>query len=379
MIETNEYRAAKAVEKIAQKLLEERENIPFDLYPIDEYYFRMPTEQQAKSRPFQLILVEGSKKTGIIFCDSKYAKQYDSLFRNGEYEVDSLKIVLLAEPSGVAYETMITLENERSKRLELSVEYVTVKQFWEKYFGAEEYSTLVMYINEFNERAKGLIGFNTVITPTEVAIKQFKERTGKMLQEHPYSNNIPDEVYRNQVEILYQNYINRGLWRAMISNKNFAVSFISSEWYLQMYQLTENLDLTGIVAGYLKSVEQLLFSVVELSKDKGITIKSKYHRDFIEYSTENEVSVDTTLGSLQRVMAYNDLFWPEVNKYARHHIDQMLNDWREKQRNGYFHKDNLQSIERIEEIRNKALQLYFFILGASKISENQFEKLGISC
>lgn len=379
MIETNELRAAKAIEIIAQKLLENQKDIPFELYPIDEYLGRMPLEEQIKSRPFQLILLEGNKRTGVVFCDFNESIRFCNGFKCGKYKkIDSLKIVLLAEGDGTNYRETIKSINENYKRLNIPLEYVTIKYFWKRYFGVEEYHTLIMHINEFNDSAKSLIGFNTVLVPTDTAISHFKEQTGNWLKTYPYSNYIPDDIYSHQIEILLKNYITRGLWRAMIGSKNFAVSFISSEWYFQMYKLTENLDLTGIVAGYLKSIEQLIFAIIELSKDEGITIKRKNRHDIVEYSAETEKLVDSTLHSLQQVIKHNNLFWPEVNKYTKQHIDEMLGDWREKHRNGYFHKDNLQSMKIVNGIRDRAIQLYFLILGASKIVEDQFGALGIS-
>ena len=47
----------------------------------------------------------------------------------------------------------------------------------------------------------------------------------------------------------------------MVGKSSFAVSFITSEWYYKVYQLSENLDLTSVVAGYLKSIEQKAFQL----------------------------------------------------------------------------------------------------------------------
>lgn len=161
----------------------------------------------------------------------------------------------------------------------------------------------------------------------------------------------------------------------MIGKKNFAISFITSEWFYTMYQLTENLDLTNIVAGYLKSIEQLLFAVIQLSEDTGITIKSK-GRDIVQFSKENDDIIDTTLGSLEQVIAHNGRIL-DVNRYAKEYIVEAIDDWRDKQRNGYFHKHNLHDTEKVDEIREKAFQLYFLILGSCTIRDEQFVHMGI--
>lgn len=66
-----------------------------------------------------------------------------------------------------------------------------------------------------------------------------------------------------------------------------------------------------------------------------------------------------------------------VNYYAKEHLIEAIKQWREKYRNGYFHKENLQSIQKAQDIRKQAIQLYFLILGGSAIKNQDFTKLGI--
>ena len=104
--------------------------------------------------------------------------------------------------------------------------------------------------------------------------------------------------------IFYKNYIGRGLWRAMVGEANFAISFITSELNYQIYQMTENLDLTSVVTGYLKSIEQLIWTIIGLQDQKIFKIRSK-PRGFVEFSLENESIIDNTLGSLEEVIKHN--------------------------------------------------------------------------
>jgi hypothetical protein len=231
-------------------------------------------------------------------------------------------------------------------------------------------------VNEFNERARYLIGYNTVITPTDEAIEQFKESVSDMLCKYPYRDFIPEDIFKSQVEILFDNYISRGLYKAMIGDASFADSFISSEWLYRLNQVTNSLDQTGIVAGYLKSVEQLLFTVIQFSKDKGKKIRTRDNK-IAEYTTDNEQRIDTTLGSLNAFIEHNSGIF-NVSDYVKGHIVQTINDWRDKQRNGYFHKVNLHDAEKVVEIRQKAICLYFFILGGCDIHDDQFGRLGIA-
>ena len=74
-------------------------------------------------------------------------------------------------------------------------------------------------------------------------------------------------------------------------------------------------------------------------------------------------------------MEHNRLL--EVNRYAREHIINTIEDWRKKKRNGFFHKDVLQSIDQLKEIREAALQLYFLILGSFTIHDSHLIRLGV--
>jgi len=375
MVGTNEYRAVKVIERLTAKLFQQRNDLRFSLYPVDACYAGMDPEDQGKTRPFQTILTENGVKYGIVFCIAEDEKVFSSAFADGKFVVDALKFVKLVDPNEQWYEYIISDPNRQNKKYGIKVEIVTVKEFWVQYFGQDEYEQLVNHINAFNEQAREIIGFSTIVTPTENALDRFRVKTGDMLKTHPYLASIPNNIYQHQVDIWRKNYIDRGLWRAMIGTSNFAVSFISSEWQYNMYLLTENLDLTNIVAGYLKSIEQLIWVIVGFQTKNSFKIKAK-GGGLIDFAVENESLIDSTLGSLEMVFKKNPWMF-DVNDFARRHIIDAIGDWREKHRNGYFHKHNLQSIDKVKEIRAQTLQLYFLILGGCTINDADFPKLGI--
>lgn len=375
-INTNEKRVSKVIEKIATDLAMSLHSGSFCLYPIREDYKKYHESEQIISRPFQLVLNDEGMKKGVVFSLSRDIGKYSRRFLNGEYDIDALIIVVLSVPTGEHYKVLITEVNEFNARTNppTMIERTTIKEFWIKHFGIEEYNMLIEELNIFNQKAKEMVGFNTVAVPTEGAINKFKEKIGTEIINFDYEKNIPDTVYEKQIKIIKDNYFQRGLWKAMIGNAPYALSFITSEWYYTMYQLTENLDLTNVAAGYLKSIEQLLFAVIELSKGTGITIQSK--EGIIEYTEDTEDVVYTTLHALEKVIDCNKKLL-DVNRFAKQYLVDMLDEWREKHRNGYFHKDNLQSVKTLKEIRETAFQLYFLILGSCSIDEEQFEILGI--
>lgn len=248
----------------------------------------MPLEEQAKSRPFQIILTADGRKTGIVFSVSSDVGKYYRIFIQDEYDIERLIIVRLIDPDEEAYDAIIARTNQVNEGSGHHLKHMTLKEFWVEHFGEDEYNALVVAINQFNNQAQEIIGFSTVVTPTDAAINRFRETTGKMLRERTYSSLIPTDVYYSQVHIMEQNYLTQGRWQAMIGRKNFAISFITSEWYFKMHQLTESFDLTWVAAGYLKSVEQLLYAVIELSEETGITIRSCSSLNKISFENVNQ-------------------------------------------------------------------------------------------
>lgn len=42
----------------------------------------------------------------------------------------------------------------------------------------------------------------------------------------------------------------------------------------------------------------------------------------------------------------------------------IIREWIKVERNGYFHKQNIQDIEIVKEVRNKTILLYFFLIAS---------------
>ncbi|PWB53903.1 MAG: hypothetical protein C3F13_08335 [Anaerolineales bacterium] len=371
IVSVNEGRAVYAVEELLINLFEEN-NIPYDTYPVDPKFSKMIRGEPWKFSPFSFVMMEDGRKVGYYFPSrSNYVSK-----NLEKYDVDCVKVVKMYNPDELAYQDIISVPNQIKEKRGSSIRLCTLKDIFDSYFGPEEFSAFMDYVNEFNERARCLIGYNTVITPTDDAIEHFKESVSDMLCKYPYRDFIPEDIFESQVEILYNNYISRGLYKAMTGDASFADSFISSEWLYRLNQVTNSLDQTGIVSGYLKSVEQLLFTVIQFSKDQGKKIRTR-DNTIAEYTTDNEERIDTTLGSLNAFIESNSGIF-NVSNFVKRHIVKTIDDWRDKHRNGYFHKENLHNAEKVVEIRQEAISLYFLILGGCDVHDDQFWQLGIA-
>lgn len=373
MVKANEASAIKIIESLAVKLLREKKDNLFELYSVDEQDKTYIAMHKAGYVPVQIIHNDLGHKTSILFSSYSNLGRYYNDFVQGRFITDALKLVIIAEPDFNAYTDLIEKVNNLNSGNGDNIVRMTIKEFWTEHFGEDEYFKLVSYINDFNIKAKEIIGFSTVVNPTETAIEKFKVSIGEELVARANKIEISEDVYASQVEIMKTNYIDRNLWKAMIGRSNFALSFITSEWHYKMYLLTENLDLSNIIAGYLKSIEQLLFEIISLSEGKGISIPSK--GKIIKFEDTQQIA-DTTLCALENALKYNNALL-DVNRYARDYMLSLVKEWRDNYRNKYFHRGTLQSKTKVSEIRDMAYELYFLILGCCKIADNQFDDLGI--
>lgn len=375
LIEKYETNARSTIEALAVALVAKLQIPGFSLYPVDESILaRCPgiTASQLRSHAFELIYEKDQIRTGIVFYISG-SEEYVRKFINGAYIVDRLMLVCIAEPDKNIYEALIEKENESYRKAGIAITYVTIKEFWTSHFGPDEYTTLLQSINEFTEKAQALIGFNTVITPTEEALDKFRKSTGDMLQAFNYTSVLPTNIAVGNISDAIAYYIKNNRWKIMLTKKNFATSFISSEWYYKMYQLTNNLDLTAIVAGYIKSVEQLLFAIFA---SRQIPVKD-IHKNMVQFSGESVQTMSITLGSLESALSHKQwMIASNIDHDAYACISTLVKEWNDKYRKKLFHRENLTSLAVVDEVRNQAILLYAVLLGSIYLQRSHLSDLG---
>lgn len=337
-------------------------------------------KQCSRERPVPFVMHDGDKRIGYVFSDGQLRDTQLKRFKDLN-DLDGICVLILATPApDSGFRDTIKCLNRSSARKKLDyVRYDTLEYFYLRYLGAEKYEKLLKYIGAFNERARAILGYNTIISPNEETIGRFREACSSSLvsEVETFSKILSEEgVYESQLRLLNHNFIDRKLYLAMTGDSLFADSFVSSEWFYAIFEATRGLEQTGIVAGYLKSIEQLLYAVACLSKGRGKTLRAKYSQERLEFNDENEASIDTSLASLNDLLMRNDDLF-SVNPFVKRYITHAIDNWRRSLRNGYFHKDNLHDVTRVKEIRDSARLLYFLILGGCTIEDNDFAGLGI--
>lgn len=337
-----------------------------------------PAEQVDKRRYFSFIQTEGKKRIGYVFVFSHLKRGLCVI--NTELrektDVDEVRFFFALNVETKSDEYISGLNRISEENFCSFLKFAYLKDFFDQHIKAGEYEVFKEYVDDFNEKAKNIIAYKTVVVPTVAEIEAFKTRKAEMLRNYDYESLLPEDMYNEQKAILKRNYINRELYKALLGEMDFSDSFITSEWNYDVNRSTDVLDQTGVVAGYLKSIEQLLYAVIKLSINKNKFIYLKNGEEG-EFNSDNEEHISSTLGSLTYFVKYNgDIL--DVNNYTKRFIVDTLFRWADDERNGPFHKDNFHDLTKVKEIREQALLLYYLILGGFTIKKDQLDKLGIS-
>lgn len=197
-------------------------------------------------------------------------------------------------------------------------------------------------------------------------------RFAELHTEDPNFRDLNDFNFNN----IKNEFIGQNRYKLLLGSSDFAMSFLTSEWLFKKYFSLEEMDNTFIVAGYLKSIEQMLWSIIYII-GQGRQIREATIEE------DNFEDIDTTLGSLQHFITNyvnEDLFesiFGSSTRFVMRYLRAQLSAWRAKYRNGYFHKHNLTERQKIDAIRDETFFLYLLILGAISLSTEDMNTLGM--
>ncbi len=165
-------------------------------------------------------------------------------------------------------------------------------------------------------------------------------------------------------------YSDRKLYKALVGRSDCAKSFLTSEYLYSQYNENDLFDYTAVVSGYLKSIEQLLATIVTGEVDKGYKIKNRGKKSedgrkpkLIDLTTENLKYADTTIGSLIRFIDINKKTILTADESYNKTIIDCLNCYRIECRNDSFHLHNNYDWDRVKKIRHNTMLLYIMLLG----------------
>lgn len=244
---------------------------------------------------------------------------------------------------------------------------ITLEEYFES-VAPGEYEVFQEYIGRFNYEAETLLGLTISPIPTKTALEEKREKIKGVFSTGFFEECLNDYFNENEIKVLKDKFINSPF--SQIQKGDYTDSLISSEWYYDLFVSTDGeMEQTAIVAGYLKSIEQFLFSMM-LSKCDKLQFKlrvKKANKDDVKYiplTADNYSNLLTMAGSLLTSIDINygkKLDQVYLNEDIGRKTQKFLHDYFEHTRNGYFHKDNIYTWNEIEQIRKETYGAYFLI------------------
>lgn len=315
--------------------------------------------------------------TAYVICDSAedgnwLAPLLNEALRKGETpswgDVQRFRRISLYDPKPTTDARKGAEGTSSPSVADMPVATITLREFFDTHFGAGIFDRFIVEAKRYVEGAREVIGYRTVPAPTNEFLKGFRESLLEGLEEDAegFAEELRgDGLWSDQVELMRRNFVERGRLRALVGTLPFADSFVSSEWFYKVDYETDALEKTGVVSGYLKSIEQLLRHLTDLAKDEGRTITLWKGADAVPLVSGCDEADKRNLGALQTFLSDDtnrDLFC--VNDRSRRLLVDRLGRWREDNRNGLFHFDNIHGKDNVKKIRRQTRFLYFLILGS---------------
>ena len=279
----------------------------------------------------------------------------------------------------------------------------SLKQFFEVFFGVEEFVEFKEYAEQFSKKVRDYFGLAVVKTLKPNAIYTFKKTVRDDLKSIDAAEiGATVGITEGQRRIIEKHFIDEKNYELLLGNSDFAQSYMTAEWLYYSLNDAGNIDYTAVAMGYFKAIEQLLFGFLKnhthendgSSREVYVGKDKSYANSSGNAPLENtlfhdpEKSKELTLGSLTGFFGYHDT---RKNRFYKRNQDLLTNGINEQtyefiidtlggivgRRNGYFHRDNLKDWKKVAEARKKARLVFYILLGAYNISEDDKARLGL--
>lgn len=415
----------------------------------DFYFYRFAIDRQEKASNDLLlnILLRVMDRYGIqvealgnapfdfVICENNIKTGYSLKDFHGEdvnYIVDKYKLdqaIIIRTTKSIQSDKWIERLNKRYQNEKIKLKELTIHDFFRDRFGNEELNEFCTAIDSYLQEVRNIIGYQSIKVLSSMNLASQRLFEEKMLAEWDYINykyqiiNPSNPTLNNYLYILHEDtvldnldymrkvYIDNKLYKALLGAKEYAESFITSEWLYYSLKGRKNFDYTSIISGYLKSIEQLLYQIVMLNIDNNCKISMKANMldtayaegvkvyeskkykwvnlsfkeesegykytkfPYIDFITTQVSYMDSSIGTFEYFLRNNPhIFYDKTHAKT---IADMISCFRTEFRNGFFHTHNLYDWQMVEIIRNNAIYLYFVLLGSTVMAKEKENELGI--
>lgn len=350
-----------------------------------------------KSVPFMFITDIDGTRIGYRFANS--VDDEDELQELMHYYQIN-KIAILQFDSTIPYDR----NDYISESLKQYESYVSLESFFEKYFSLEEYRLYIHMTRKAVKQANEIIGLRTVRTMSGQNLSKFKETIlseyASISYQYMYygfsekSSKPWDYISEYDYGILNDSFIKNKIYQAFCGKENFAKSFVTSEYLFRTVGEKELFDYTSVICGYTKSVEQLMYKLLQINlaypSNKKLWIKPSVAKDNIPPSVKAEKNPNyewllipfkkeyekyfnkIMLSPMIDFLEHNWNGW-KVSNTSKNYIIECLRDYARSCRNEHFHKDNIYDFKTVERIRNNTILVFYYLLGGYRLT-NSHEK-----
>lgn len=264
--------------------------------------------------------------------------------------------------------------------------------FFETFFSKDEYTLFLSKYKEFSQSIQDYFGISILKTLRPNVVFGYRKVVRADLLAYDYDAAIKmfsrNTLVASQKNLLNKQFLVNGYMSALASHRSFAKCFMTAEWlYNSLKQSAGFIDLTAISMGYFKAIEQFMYDFVGLhtSEKDGKRREIPFFNDQGEYwlhftdALHMDKKKSITLGNLAKFLKNRNNLDLLINGIDTTTID-VLRDVLSKvsdQRNGYFHKDNIDDWKKIKKARALAHAVFFLMLGAYRYSDTDKEYIGI--
>ena len=236
-------------------------------------------------------------------------------------------------------------------------------------FGDKAWTLISNALYRVQKDAEELQWFELAKTSNPKNIKEFNESLKKEIENFDYYAELEKtsiRIDRNSFNNIGNRFLSDKLYLRLFDYTDYSKSFLTSEWLYKNTMKNDLLEKTYVITGYLKSVEQLLYTTIS-------RLETNHKISILDRNGIKEVSLDSpdflkaTLGNMVHFLKNfenRDIYHSGISRMSITGISLIIGKWVQSERNGYFHKHNMNDIEKVQEIRNNTLLLYYLILGS---------------
>lgn len=270
-------------------------------------------------------------------------------------------------------EDFIDRANKQLKAKEIKTKsFIVLEDFVSQQFGKGIWQELNETMARIEKEAKNYQWFGLINYYNNLTQAEFLKKIEKGLRTYDFQKELalyPNAISNRNYAVLQNEFIGKEKYKILLGSEDFASSYIASEWLFENLNNNDLMEKTYIVTGYIKSIEQLLAYMIQKSANPNEQIGVLDGGGITNVDINSPDFYKATLGNMTyylKAFSSSHIYLDSLPRGAIRDINSIIKDWVQEERNGYFHKDNVYSTERVSEIRGKTLLLYFLIISAIK-------------